>query len=287
MNAENIRKKDDQAPDHIIKEIAEEMRVLPFVSAVVLGGSLATGTAGAGSDIDIGIYYRADDIDYTAMNAAAARLDDGHRENLICRAGEWGNWVNCGGWLVVGGREVDLIMRDLDRVVKVIDKSDTGEFGSFYQPGHPHAYIDVMYRGELASCKTLYASGEFINIKLRAERYPAPLKKSLTDFFSFESGFSCMLAEKALTGGDLYYLSGHLFRSVSALNQLLFAINEKWCINEKKAAFRIDTFEKRPDNYSERVGEIFRSAGASPGVSVQILKRLCQESDDLLRAERL
>lgn len=90
MNVENIREKDDRAPDHIIKGIAEEMRVLPFVSAVVLGGSHATGTAGAGSDIDIGIYYRADDIDYTAMNAAAARLDDGHRENLICRSGEWG-----------------------------------------------------------------------------------------------------------------------------------------------------------------------------------------------------
>lgn len=56
------------------------------------------------------------------------------------------------------GRPVDLILRNIARVKQVIEKTDAGETAAHYQTGHPHAYLDVMYRGELASCRILYAS---------------------------------------------------------------------------------------------------------------------------------
>ena len=34
---------------------------------------------------------------------------------------------------------------------------------------------------------------------------------------------------------DKYYIAGHVFRIVSCLNQVLFACNNAYCINEKKA----------------------------------------------------
>ena len=43
--------------DHIIEQITEELREIPGVIGVVLGGSRAKGTAKPDSDIDIGIYY--------------------------------------------------------------------------------------------------------------------------------------------------------------------------------------------------------------------------------------
>ncbi len=266
----------------VIRKIKEAYRGCSFIKGIVLGGSRATGTATEKSDIDIGIYYDAGAVDYGELNKIAGELDDGHRDNLICREGEWGKWVNCGGWLVTDGFPVDIIMRDIDKVQRIVEETDRGVFSGHYQTGHPHAYLDVMYRGELASCQVLYAGEkEFLKLKERAEIYPRELKKAIMDFFSFEAGFSCMLAEKCAKSGDVYYLAGHLFRSVSALNQVLFALNEKWCLNEKKAVLRIDGFEKRPEGYSRKVGDIFGMPGAAPEEAAGKLRALYEESKAL------
>ncbi|WP_426351109.1 nucleotidyltransferase domain-containing protein [Alloiococcus sp. CFN-8] len=264
--------------EEIINEITASLQECSFIEGVVLGGSRATRTATEASDIDIGIYYHSDKLDYDKLNTAAKELDDTHRENLISREGQWGNWVNCGGWLVIKGYQVDLILRDIKRVEKIIDQTDKGITTSNYQPGHPHAYIDVMYRGELASSKILYSRDSyFLQLKKRAEKYPEVLRKALIDFFSFEADFSSMLAEKYSNSQDSYYIAGHMFRSVSALNQVLFAFNRVWCLNEKKAIFRIDTFEYKPEGYSEKVNYIFDTIGKSQAASAKKLRQLCEE----------
>src|SRR5699024_5826506 len=111
----------------IVQTIAKELRACPFLKGVVLGGSRATGCATESSDIDVGLYYEGT-IDYGQLNAIAQRLDDAHRENLVCREGEWGNWVNCGGWLVINGVHVDWILRDCARVKRILASSETGQF---------------------------------------------------------------------------------------------------------------------------------------------------------------
>ena len=264
----------------ILQKVTDELQHLPFVKAVVLGGSRATGTATGNSDIDIGIYY--DGIDYAALNNAAERLDDEHRSSLICHEGEWGQWVNCGGWLIIDGVHVDLIMRDYQKVKNIVQSSASGSFSLNYQTGHPHAFLDIMYRGELASCRILYtADSEFVKTKQQAEEYPPALQKALIDFFLFEAGFSCMLAEKSLKSGDVYYLTGHIFRSVSAINQVLFALNKKWCLNEKKAVFRIASFKIAPADYTARINEIFANIAVNPHIATAILKKLCNKTTAL------
>lgn len=266
--------------NEILQKVTSELQQLPFVKAVVLGGSRATGTATDNSDIDIGIYYNG--IDYDMLNNAAARLDDEHRRNLICHEGEWGQWVNCGGWLIIDGIHVDLIMRDYNKVKSIIQSSERGSFSVNYQPGHPHAFLDIMYRGELSSCRILYtADSEFVKTKQQAEEYPPALQKALIDFFLFEAGFSCMLAEKSLSSGDVYYLAGHIFRSVSAINQVLFALNKKWCLNEKKAVFRIASFKIAPADYTARINEIFANIAVDSHLATAILKKLCDETSNL------
>ncbi len=167
--------------NEILQKATSELQQLPLVKAVVLGGSRAIATATDNSDIDIGIYY--DSIDYNMLNNAAARLDDEHRRNLICHEGKW---VNCGGWLVIDGIYVDLIMRDYNKVKSIIQSSERGCFSVNYQPGHPHAFLDIMYRSELASCRILYKSdSEFIKTKQQTEQYTPALQKSLMGFFLF------------------------------------------------------------------------------------------------------
>ena len=135
----------------IVQTIAKELRACPFLKGVVLGGSRATGCATESSDIDVGLYYEGA-VDYGQLNAIAQRLDDAHRETLVCREGEWGNWVNCGGWLVINGVHVDWILRDCARVKRILATSEAGQFSAHYQTGHPHAFLDVMYPWELACC---------------------------------------------------------------------------------------------------------------------------------------
>ena len=265
----------------IIQAAADELSALPFVRAVVLGGSRATGTATVGSDIDIGIYYDAP-ADFDALCRIAARLDDAHRDNLVCSEGGWGDWVNCGGWLTVDGIAVDLIMRDFNRVSQACADCENGVFSTNYHTGHPHAFLSVIYRGELARCKVLYARDDaFLQLKKQAEIYPELLREAIISFFSFEAGFSCSLAEKAAKNSDLYYLHGHLFRSVSACNQVLFALNRVYCLNEKKAPAQIAQMPLAPENYPERVNQIF---SLPPLEAVALLSEICGEVQRLSEA---
>ncbi len=76
-----------------IANIVDELKKHDFIKGIVLGGSRATGTATENSDIDIGIYYEKGKIYFVKLNITAQQLDDLHREHLICREGEWGNWL--------------------------------------------------------------------------------------------------------------------------------------------------------------------------------------------------
>jgi len=65
------------------------------------------------------------------------------------------------------------------------------------------------------------------------------MKEALISFFLFEAKFSCTLAQ-------------HLFRSISAMHQVLFAINRVYCLNEKKATLRNESFTVAPSDYRKK-----------------------------------
>ena len=272
--------------DENLAALAVALSDIPCVTGVVLGGSRATNTATASSDVDIGVYYRAESLDLPALCEVAKTFDDRHRDGLICAEGGWGRWVNCGGWLTVDGVSVDVILRDMNRVADIVAKTDAGEFSAHYQTGHPHAFLDVIYRGELACAKVLcHSSAEFSVLKKRAEVYPDTLRTALLDFFTFEADFSCGFAEKYAPAEDAYYVAGHLFRAVSALNQALFALNRVWCLNEKKAVRRIDGMALHPADYGSRVNALFASMDA-PAQAAALLRELCGETAALCAEHR-
>ncbi|MFM7679912.1 MAG: nucleotidyltransferase domain-containing protein [Roseiflexaceae bacterium] len=254
-----MKGQDMDAHAALLAHVTHALQSLPCIDAVVLGGSQARGTATPTSDIDIGIYYGASaPLDQLAINAVAQQLDDTHRANLVTAPGGWGPWVNAGGWLIIDGIPVDIILRETNRVRDVIAACEVGHISAHYQPGHPHAYINAMYMGELAVCRLLWdADGTVRALKARAERYPAALRSALLDFYGFEAGFSASLAGRYATTQDTYYVAAHVVRAISALNQVLFAYNEHYCINEKRAVMQIETFAHRPQNYQQRVNEVF------------------------------
>jgi predicted nucleotidyltransferase len=269
--------------DHVIKSAAEKLSTLPYIEGIVLGGSRARGTHTEDSDIDIGIYYNSEVFDINSINQLATELDDEHRSNLVVPPGAWGNWVNGGGWLVINGYHVDLILRDIKRVEQIIKDTEQGIVTANYQTGHPHGYISPMYRGELAISKVLYSKNRVFNeLKKKAEIYPAALKKSLINFFIFEAEFSLMFVKANMGSGDKYYIAGHVFRVISCLNQVLFACNHAYCINEKKAIKLLETFEHKPEKYAQKVNHIFEVLGLSLIECYDMTEKLYNEVKQIL-----
>lgn len=209
----------------IIENIVNSLKDIKGLEAIVLGGSRARGTHNPDSDIDIGLYYDKRTLDLSLLEERMQFLDQEHRPNLLARPGEWGAWVNGGCWLSTDSVHIDLILRDISRVKKSIQDCREGIVTSHYQTGHPHAYLNVMYMGELAICKLLWSkSDEIKELKKIAEEYPQNLKEPIIHFFSFEAGFSLMFAENNVSRNDVYYVVAHLVRSISALNQVLFLL---------------------------------------------------------------
>ncbi|WP_080848985.1 nucleotidyltransferase domain-containing protein [Cytobacillus gottheilii] len=272
---------------NIMNEISKELKDVPGIVGVVLGGSRARGTNHSTSDIDIGIYYDVTaGFDVEKISKIATKLDDEHRENLVTSLGEWGAWINGGGWIVVQGYHVDLIFRDIKRVSQVIDECSLGNVSTHYHTGHPHAYLNVMYMGELSICKILFERANQISgLKAKTKPYPKLLKDAIIDYFMFEASFSLMFAKDNVDKDDVSYVMGHCFRTISCLNQVLFAMNEEYCINEKKAVRMIDGFYNKPQDYKIKIDKIITLISSSidnTKLGIEILEELITETEKLL-----
>lgn len=244
--------------EKIIDDVTKKLEGAKGIIGIVLGGSRARGTHRPTSDIDIGIYYdESAGFDIHEIAKIAAEIDDEHRENLISPLGGWGEWVNGGGWLVVGGYHVDLIFRDIKRVEQVIEDCLKGLVSAHYHAGHPHAYLNVMYMGEVSICKILAdPTNRIAKLKAKTVPYPKELQDAIIGYFMFEANFSLAFADDNVDKDDVSYVSGCCFRTISCLNQVLFARNGKYCINEKKAVAMIDGFSIKPKDYKKRIDKI-------------------------------
>jgi len=266
----------------ILDEITTELKGIPGIVGIVLGGSRARGTNHQDSDIDIGIYYNeSEGFKVSEIDKIATKLDDEHRINLVSSLGEWGPWVNAGGWLVIQGYRVDFIFRDVKRVSKVIDDCLNGKISSNYQTGHPHAYLNSMYMGEVAICKILDdPKNKITELKEKTIPYSENLRNAIIGWYMFEASFSLMFAKSNIDKDDISYVCGHCFRSISSLNQVLFALNNEYCVNEKKEVKMIDAFKSKPQNYKKRIDELitlisFNESNTRKGV--EILEDLVNE----------
>src|SRR5271163_4734620 len=107
MNS-NYNKKFFLSKFRLAEQVANRLGNLEGILAVTLGGSLARNEGHPDSDIDLGLYYDPQHPpSINDLNLLAAELDDRHSQNLITGFGEWGCWVNGGGWLNINKQPVD------------------------------------------------------------------------------------------------------------------------------------------------------------------------------------
>lgn len=254
---------------------------VPGIRAIVLGGSRARGEGSAASDYDIGLYYEPDNPIDVGRLAKAALLLPGAASSSVTAIGEWGPWINGGAWLLIDGRRVDLLYRDLGKVGEVVDACCAGTIERLYQPGHPHAFVSAIYAGELALCETLWDPENVLApLRRRCRPYPPLLAEAVIRTFFWEARFSLDNARHGRGRDDRIYMAGCVFRSIACLCQTLFAVNRTYLLNEKGAVAGVERLTVKPRAFRHRVERAIADGVDGLGD----LDALVEETASLLKA---
>ncbi|UGQ12665.1 nucleotidyltransferase domain-containing protein [Yinghuangia sp. ASG 101] len=263
-----------------LAEIAERLVRVEGIVGVCLGGSRAKGTHHADSDFDLGLYYRPP-LDTAALRALAAELTGEATE--VTEPGGWGPWVDGGGWLTVGGRRVDWIYRDVDRVGRIWRECRAGRFEVGVQAGHPLGVYSHAYVGELAVGRILAdPEGELHRLQQETRAYPEPLREALVGNARWEVPFTLSVARKGAVRGDAFYVAGCLFRAVGLLVQARHADAGVWVFNEKGAVAGVDELPTANDDFAARAHSLFAALGTTPDTLTAALDEAEQWAADVI-----
>jgi hypothetical protein len=247
----------------LLTRLTSAFRDVPGVQAIVLGGSPARGSAHPTSDYDIGLYFAAaSPLDTGRLLAAAKEIADDPAATTVTPVGEWGPWIVGGAWLSVEGSKVDLLYRNADAIEAVMKSCHGGLVTMDYQPGHPHGFCSAIWLGEIAYCQPLHdPEGLIARLKSIALPYPRPLREALVQRFQWEILFAIENAELAIARGDRTHVAGSLYRSLACIAQVLFALNERYLINEKGALHEAALLPLTIPHLVEQSDEIWRLIG--------------------------
>ncbi len=247
----------------LLASVVGELSRVSGVRAVVLGGSYARGTHHAASDLDIGIYY----FEHEPFEIAAIR---GVAEAIALQPPTvtgfygWGAWVNGGAWIQTTAGKVDFIYRNLDQVTNTIAEAEEGVTRHDYDQQPVFGYYSVAYLAETQICWPLWdPDGLIAGLKRRVARYPSRLKERIISDSLWSAEFGIIHARGYASSGDVYATAGCLARIASNLTQGLFAMNEQYFLNDKKAIEALAAFASLPADYVERLTRLLAHVGST------------------------
>ncbi|RPF26680.1 nucleotidyltransferase domain-containing protein [Georgenia muralis] len=254
--------------DELITGLAARVAGVGGVVGVMLGGSHARDEQLPGSDVDLGLYYRAP-LDVAALGAVVREVAGAGA--TVSRPGEWGPWVDGGAWLRLAGGAVDLIYRDLDRVRRAWSDARGGRYAFHTQAGHPLGVPDFAYAGEVALGVVLAdPTGELSALKAELAEYPPALAVALREGL-WEASFLVDVAHKAVARRDTTYVAGCLFRAFLLCAHAIHGHAGRWLVNEKGAITAADRLPGAPEGFSARCHGVLAELGTGTETLEQAL----------------
>ncbi|MER3419131.1 MAG: DNA polymerase subunit beta [Chloroflexota bacterium] len=259
-------------------QIAARLGAIPGVVAVAVGDAFAHGMERPHTEIALAIYYDpATPPPVATLRAVARELDERHPEDAASEPGAWGPWLNGGARLIVDGRHVDWLYRDLRRVEQVVADCLAGRVTCDYQPRYPHGFHNHIYLGELHTCRPLHdPQGTLAALKEQVATYPPAMRRAIIERYLAEAEATFQAARQAAAAGDVFYVSGCLFRGVACLVQVLYALEERYFLGERRALHEVTGFARRPAGFVGDVASVLGQPGSSPATleaSVSALAR--------------
>lgn len=241
----------------LLTNVVADLRKLPSVKAVVLGGSRAAGGATPDSDIDIGIYYNeSEPLDIPQVRAIAAKYDPSGASTVTDLYG-WGPWVNGGGWLRTSAGNVDFIYRNISQVEKVIAGARAGIWENDFEQQPPYGFSSTIYLAETRDCIPLYdPEGVISRLKEKVSDYPPALKQKIIGQALWAAEFTLLQLPSFTRKQDVYNTAGCLTRAVKNIVSALAAINEIYLMGDKRAVAILSGQPKVPAGFAQAVTEI-------------------------------
>lgn len=268
-------------PPPLATAIAGRFGAVPGVVAVALGGSRATDTADAGSDLDLYVY--AERPPTRAEREAAAGPDATQGEF------ELSFWEPGDAWLDrETGASVDVMYRapawidaELDRVL-LRHEASVG-------------YSTAIWHNVRSTLPLVDPIGWYACLQARAAvPYPEPLRRAVVaknhpllrdSTFSFRHQI-----EDALRREDAVAVQHRLTALLASYFDLLFALNRLPHPGEKRLVrHALTTCRLLPERFAQRIGEIVGTAPTTGGDAhlLRRIDRLVDGLDTLLDAEGL
>lgn len=206
----------DDVPEPVA-ELVDVLAELPGAVAVVIGGSRALGLADAGSDWDLGLYYRGE-IDLRALSTLGE----------VYPPGAWGRIMNGGAWLERGGVKVDVLLRDLNVVEGWLTRALDGAYEVDALLGYLAGVPTYSLCAELALCRRL--TGALPD----PPAFPDALAEAGEARWRFHSGFSLSYARMHARRGDFAGAVGSAAKAAMEAAHARVCARRVWTLNEKR-----------------------------------------------------
>jgi hypothetical protein len=262
----------------MLDNILTDLEKIEYLSAVVLGGSYATGRANAQSDLDIGLYYHANaPFDLVKVKEIALKyaID---RNPVVTGFYEWGPWVNGGAWINTTCGKVDFLYKNIEQISETIDKAKDGIWENHFEQQPPYGFASVFYLAETQACVPLYdPHGIISHLKDRIFIYPPKLKQAIIQQSLWSAEFTIMHVAGFVEKNDVYNLAGCLSRAMKNLVMTLFAINEIYPIGDKRAIEILEEAHIKPASLREKTEQILCIDKISLGRHLASLQSLFDE----------
>lgn len=256
--------------------LADRICQVRGVVGVLLGGSRARGDHTVESDVDLGLYYDPP-LDTGALGKLAREVAGPKAQ--VTEPGEWGHWVDGGGWLSIDGIDVDWIYRDLNRVRAAWEDAKQGRYRFHAQIGHPLGVPDFAYVGEVALGVILAdPTGHLTVLQDQTAAYPPQLAEALIQAL-WEASFLIGTARKAVSRSDTTFVAGCLFRVICLCAHALHGRSGRWLVNEKGAVASAARLDLAPDDFARRAHDVVANLGRGR----RELATALDAADDLVR----
>jgi hypothetical protein len=245
----------------LLKELVSVLARVPGMAAVALGGSYASGTQREGSDTDIGLYYLAEaPFEISEVKKVAEHI--AIQPPTVTGFYEWGQWVNGGAWIQTRAGKVDFLYRNIKQVEQTIEHALHGIVEHDYGQQPTHGFYSIIYLAETEICIPLFDPHQHMaRLKQQVRGYPPKLKEKLAANSLWSAEFTLAHASSFAKNGDVYNTAGCLVRISSNLTQVLFALNERYFISDKRVMEVMANFAILPDGYIQQITGILAHPG--------------------------
>ncbi|HTA76853.1 MAG TPA: nucleotidyltransferase domain-containing protein [bacterium] len=253
--------------------------------AIALGGSLAKGKGDKHSDIDI--YLFAHGVVSLEERIKLVKDFAGDQSNFFVDFDFQTSWWGTVADFDFKNYRIESTIRSVERVEKVISDCRAGVIENIRTSWNPYGFYNYVYLSDIESAYSLEDSSHILSAwKSQVASYPHKLKsaivaRSLEGTKFWLDNFHYL---SAIQRDDFLYTSGIVQGSLHHLIQILFAINDKYYVGDKKNLEAVQEMKLKPEDFKERVKVLLATTSKVDVLEKQreVLKALVSDVEKLV-----